>query len=413
MFRKYEESEVTILSAIALQNTVTSDGPVGPFVRTQLLARLREALHIATGDLSSNLERFRDLLTEVAERADALNLVRTARADRASPQPSSVLAVATLSKTNGEPVGEFLLIPFGEVVVERPIAGENFVFTAAHAESAKQWFDQMGRKLAIDYEHQSLDRLNTRADGLRPAAGWIGALEVRDDGLWAVNVSWTDRAQELLRSGEYRYFSPVIFWTDEDHTDVAALGPVALTNDPAMHGVSALAAGRQNAEGGPAETQTHTSPHDTPVAETDDVAQQEVLVAARAKLEAAEAEINLLRHELEAQEADTFVERGLRLGKILESTAADWRADYLRDAVATEQRLARAPILLPPGRMIALDRRGNAADRPRRPQTAANEHTVSEWGIEADDLAAYERAAAAGRVLHTGAQPVGRAVRGF
>ena len=44
----------------------------------------------------------------------------------------------------------------------------------------------MGRKLAIDYEQQSFDRFNTRPDGLRPAAAWIGGLEIRDNGLWAI-----------------------------------------------------------------------------------------------------------------------------------------------------------------------------------------------------------------------------------
>ncbi|GAG50251.1 unnamed protein product, partial [marine sediment metagenome] len=38
------------------------------------------------------------------------------------------------------------------------------------------------------------------------------------------------------------YFSPVIYWTDEDCTDLVSLGPVALTNDPAMSGAQRLAA---------------------------------------------------------------------------------------------------------------------------------------------------------------------------
>src|SRR5262249_51765447 len=139
-------------------------------------------------------------------------------------------------------VGEFLLIPFGDVQVERPLAGGDFVFTREHAAAAVAWFESIGRKLAIDYEHQSFALHNTRPDGLRPAAGWIGGLQIRGDGLWAADVTWTDRARELLAGGEYRYFSPVIFWADEDYASLAALGPVALTNDPAMHGVQPLAA---------------------------------------------------------------------------------------------------------------------------------------------------------------------------
>ncbi len=357
--------------------------PVGPFVQEQILTRLRAALELATADLAGQLDRFRELVREVAERADGIELA-CATAGAADAQPSSRLRCAALSTARGEPVSEFLLVPFGEVVVERPVAGEDFVFTRAHADSAKRWFDQMGRKLAIDYEHQSFERCNTRSDGLRPAAGWIGGLDVRDDGLWAVNVTWTERAAELLRSGEYRYFSPVIFWADEEHSDVAALGPVALTNDPAMRGVTPLAAARQLG--------TEAADSDEAV----DAAEE----AIRSQLEAAREEITLLQKQLATQEADAFVERGLRLGKILDSTSMDWRADYLRDPGDTEERLARAPVVRPPGRVLALDRRGEVVRLTRGGgEVRGAAVTSGEWGIDVEDWAAFERAVAAGRVL--------------
>ncbi|MCK4342419.1 MAG: hypothetical protein KAY37_11930 [Phycisphaerae bacterium] len=140
----------------------------------------------------------------------------------------------------GLPVAEVLLIPFGHVEVDRPMSGEPFVFTRRQA---VQWFTLMGRKLAIDYEHQSL--ADNRNDGLKPAAGWIGRLEVRGDGLWACEIEWTERATGLLSRGEYRYFSPVIYWAGNYGGDVGSLGPVALTNDPAMRRVPALAASRE------------------------------------------------------------------------------------------------------------------------------------------------------------------------
>ena len=360
--------------------------PVGSYVRSQLLRRLQEALDIATGDLSGEFERFRTLLAEVVERAEAVALPAPGPAQPPAIETPPVetppgLAMTALAQTQARPVNEFLLIPFGEVRVERPVAGGSFVFTRAHAEAASRWFAQMGRKLAIDYEHQSFDRLNTRQDGLRPAAGWIGGLEVRDDGLWAVDVTWTERATELLRNSEYRYFSPVIYWTDEDHSDIAALGPVALTNDPAMHGVSPLAAARERA--------TAETP-DTPV------------VAASGALEAAQEELTQLRRQVAGQAADAFIERGLRLGKILECTSEDWRADYLRDPDAAEQRLSRAPVVLPPGRVLALDRRGEVARRPSNGGTAEASPVWGQPVVEAEDLAAYERATAAGRVRCAG-----------
>lgn len=381
------------MSANGKQPGGDARGAAGPFVRAQLLARLREALDIASTDLDGQFDRFRDLLCDLSERAEALELTRLAD-ESAAAQPTSRLAVTALSQTRGEPVREFLLIPFGQVQVERPIAGESFVFTRQHAESAVRWFQQMGRKLAIDYEHQSFDRLNTRADGLRPAAGWIAGLEVRDDGLWAVDVTWTDRARELLAAAEYRYFSPVIFWTDEDHTDVAALGPVALTNDPAMHGVAALAAAREHAD----------AADDLEPGETDDpwALADEVAVVAREELDAARAEIDLLRRKLQVQAANAFVERGMRLGKIVDSTSMDWREDYLRDAEATEERLARAPVMLPPGRILKLDRRGDVAPLNGPTTTSpVGPLLAGARTIEPEDLAAYERALAGGRVLPT------------
>ena len=111
------------------------------------------------------------------------------------------------------------------------------------AETARRlvsWFRGLGRKLAIDFEHQTFRR--TRPDGLAPAAGWIGGLELRADGLYATGVEWTDEARELIRAGKYRYISPVIFWADEARTRIAALGPPALTNDPALTDLPMLAA---------------------------------------------------------------------------------------------------------------------------------------------------------------------------
>jgi len=412
------------LNATTPDKTNEFGTPIGPYVREQIVAGLAEALDDARGNLGARLDRVRGAVEQVQQRLAAIDLVRDVVADGGdattvvggdadaagdqtesdvvssesaagavtpsamiAAQPESRLRYAALATARGEPVSEFLLIPFGEVVVERPIAGENFVFTQAHAEAARRWFEQMGRKLAIDYEHQSFGRYNTRSAGLRPAAGWIGGLDVRADGLWAVNVTWTERAGELLRTGEYRYFSPVIFWTDEDHSELAALGPVALTNDPAMRGVQALAAGRRRAAtGGSAEAEPAAAQGDAATAQED---------PSRALL-AAQREIRALQEQLMDQQADAFIVRGLEAGKILESTSADWRTDYLRDPAATEARLARAPALLPPGRVMS------PASGGTRGKVGAYSSACGDArgdALTAEDLAAYEQAAAAGRVL--------------
>jgi hypothetical protein len=391
---------------MALEGNTQTVGPreddaLSAVAARNVLGRLKEAVQLTEQGLSENAGRLRELLEEATAQVDGWSAAHSAVTPSEPPQHAAQVACSLLTRSSAEPVAEFLLIPFGEVEVERPIAGGSFVFTRRHADSARRWFEQMGRKLAIDYEHQSFQRHNTRVDGLRPAAGWVGRLEVRGDGLWACDVTWTDRAKELLRSGEYRYFSPVIYWTDEDYSDVAGLGPVALTNDPALRGVQALAASRaRDAVMDPEEVGDlrELDDGDNPARGTP----ADSLL--RRELEAAHEEIGQLRKELTAQEADAFVERGMRLGKILDSTSMDWRADYLRDREQAEARLQRAPVLLPPGRVMKLDARGDVVSGRRvEGELKRNEWARRRWGIEAEDLAAYERALAAGRIVRLGA----------
>ncbi|MDX2199256.1 MAG: phage protease [Phycisphaerae bacterium] len=357
--------------------------------QARIVERLRSATRLARAGVDGNCEALSELLRDALDRVSACRTVgevvggalvsarqhgKAAVAEAAPPaepegsedgaltdEPlqcdvhakTAFSGRAALASDFGAPVNEFLLIPFGEVMVERPLAGRSFHFTRDHAEAATAWFAGLARPLAIDYEHQSIGPFNTREDGLRPAAGWIGGLETRSDGLWATDVRWTARAAELIGSGEYRFFSPVIYWSDEEYSQLISLGPVALTNDPAMHGVSALAAARR--------------------------------------------EIDDLRRQLQSQAADAFVERGMRLGKIVDATSIDWREDYRRDPQAAEVRLSRAPVLRPPGRVLSVDPRGRAlslGDAPAAPGSAASRST----GVEPADLAAFERARAAGRV---------------
>lgn len=91
--------------------------------------------------------------------------------------------------------------------------------------------------MVVDYEHQTL------GDGEAPAAGWITQLEWRPgDGLYG-RVRWTERAKEYLAGSEYRYISPV--WTRRADGTITRLINVALTNQPKMQNVAAVAA-KQN-----------------------------------------------------------------------------------------------------------------------------------------------------------------------
>lgn len=91
----------------------------------------------------------------------------------------------------------------------------------------------------IDYEHQTIHAAQNGQPA--PAAGWFKDLEWREgSGLWAVNVKWTERARAMIASGEYRYISPVFVYDKAGR--ILRLLHAALTNDPALDGMTALAA---------------------------------------------------------------------------------------------------------------------------------------------------------------------------
>lgn len=92
----------------------------------------------------------------------------------------------------------------------------------------------------IDYEHQTLNKTTNGQPA--PAAGWFKGLEWREgQGLFMVQIEWTERARAMISGGEYRYLSPV-FGFDNQTGAVTYIHSVALTNDPALIGLADLAA---------------------------------------------------------------------------------------------------------------------------------------------------------------------------
>lgn len=147
-------------------------------------------------------------------------------------------ATDSAARAGGMPVREFRIIRYGPADTRQPVLGPRFEhFTPEMGAVAVAALAATGRRMPIDYEHQSLAALNTRPDGLAPAAGWVGRLEHRDDGLWACDVEWTPFASSLIASGEYAYFSPVFQWTDRTAKKLRSIKTITLTNDPALNGL--------------------------------------------------------------------------------------------------------------------------------------------------------------------------------
>ena len=142
----------------------------------------------------------------------------------------------TLELPQGAPPGEFRIFPFGYIETTQGV----FLFDSEAAASVLERWKEYGNRLSIDYEHQALEPVS---NGPVPAAGWFD-LELREDGLWAINVEWTERAQALLASREYRYFSPAFYTAKEGR--IVELINLALTNIPATKRMQPLVARRNS-----------------------------------------------------------------------------------------------------------------------------------------------------------------------
>jgi len=101
--------------------------------------------------------------------------------------------------------------------------------------------------LLVDFDHSSHDPAQPTT-----AAGWIGGLEHRGDGLYA-QIRWSDLGHQALTGGRYRLASPVWNradcdqWTapasdgrDTVHLRPRRLDRLALTNDPNLPGLAPL-----------------------------------------------------------------------------------------------------------------------------------------------------------------------------
>lgn len=134
----------------------------------------------------------------------------------------------------GSPPTEFRIWKFGE---NDTLAGP-VVLDDKSAKKVIEAFSTHGVDLAIDYEHQTFGAEKNGKPA--PAAGWFKP-EVREDGLYAASVQWTDEASGYLKSRQYRYFSPTAI-IDAKSRKPVKLMPMALTNWPATKNLVPLVA---------------------------------------------------------------------------------------------------------------------------------------------------------------------------
>lgn len=155
----------------------------------------------------------------------------------------AALAVELTAAGNAVPT-EFRLLPLGRFKSAdgsgRPVEVKDGWLLDHHgAHSIAALSVGRASKRVIDFEHQTLRAAENGKPA--PAAGWLSRLEARADGLWAVDVEWTDEAAAMIAARKYRYISPV-FPYDKRTGAVLGIAHAALTNDPGLDGLTDLAA---------------------------------------------------------------------------------------------------------------------------------------------------------------------------
>lgn len=110
-----------------------------------------------------------------------------------------------------------------------------FLLTEESSQSCIEAFKVYGNKLNIDYNHQQLSDMVTPEQGI--SAGTYD-LEIKKDGLYAVNILWTARAKQQILDREYLYISPA-FLTN-DNNEIVEIINFALTNLPATLNMTQL-----------------------------------------------------------------------------------------------------------------------------------------------------------------------------
>ena len=134
--------------------------------------------------------------------------------------------------------GEIQLTPSGQFrgVDGRPKDAANWLIDEQAAKDVISFCSARVNPFVIDYEHQTM--LTADNGQPAPAAGWFSGTALRwsaGEGLF-VKPDWTQRAQDYIASGEYKFISPVILY-EKVTGRVKGILSAALTNNACIDGM--------------------------------------------------------------------------------------------------------------------------------------------------------------------------------
>lgn len=146
--------------------------------------------------------------------------------------PKSIL-VASCSFDLNATSTHLVLIPEGTFsgVDGRPFDAPHWILTPERGEQIVAALNQRQVDMVIDYEHATLKAQKTGEPA--PASGWLKAASfsyIKGVGICSTNFKWLDKAKNHIEKEEYKYLSPVLFYTKTG--EVVGLHSVALTNTP-------------------------------------------------------------------------------------------------------------------------------------------------------------------------------------
>lgn len=142
---------------------------------------------------------------------------------------------------DGKPLRRIRLLPAGEFILKDG-RGPFTVDPAAVVAAARKYWGV--EKMPLDYDHQTLaTATKSGVGGTAPASAWIKPANItaEADGVWANDIEWTPAAAARIEGKEYLYFSPLYGSKSGAVTNVYGGG---LTNDPAIGGLTVVAASR-------------------------------------------------------------------------------------------------------------------------------------------------------------------------
>mgnify|MGYP000394387977 CR=1 FL=1 len=143
---------------------------------------------------------------------------------------------------NGQPLTRIRLLPAGAVKLKDsrgPYQCDPRTVVAA----AKAYWG--GEEMPLDYDHQTMaTAMKGGQGGVAPASAWVkpANLTAEADGVYANDIEWTAAAAAAIQAKEYKYFSPLFAVSKTGQ--VTGLFGGSLTNDPAIGGLTSVAASR-------------------------------------------------------------------------------------------------------------------------------------------------------------------------